>query len=159
MKYCFIADAAHIDKCKALGIEYIDQDQLKLKINAADKKAKDLKRWAKKYKLLFVSETLLKHLPKLGGPMFTKWGKFPLVVQNTDIVQNKIEEGLSTIKFQLKKVTNLGLAIGNVKLNEEQIRQNLTMSINFLVSLLKKGWTNISALTIRSTMGKPIKIY
>lgn len=159
MKYCFIADAAHIDKCKALGIDYVDQDTLKNKVNPADKKAKELKKWARKYKLIFISETLLKHLPKLGGPMFTKWGKFPLVIQNTDNVQAKIDEGLATIKFQLKKVTNLGLAVGHVSMNEEQIRQNLIMSINFLVSLLKKGWTNISALTIRSTMGKPVKIF
>jgi len=91
--------------------------------------------------------------------MFTKWGLFPAVVQPGDNVQAKIEEGLATIKFQLKKVTNLGLAIGHVKMNEEQIRQNLIMSINYLISLLKKGWNNIGALTIRSTMGKPVKIY
>lgn len=109
--------------------------------------------------MLFVSESLLRHVPKLGGPMFTKWGKFPIVIQTNENLQAKIDEGLSTIKYQLKKVTNLGLAIGNVKMNEDQIRQNLIMSINFLVSLLKKGWTNISALTIKTTMGKPVKIY
>ena len=102
---------------------------------------------------------MLKQLPKLGGPFFTKWGKFPLVIQPGDNVQAKIDEGLATIKFQLKKVINLGLAIGHVNLNEEQLRQNLLMSINFLVSLLKKGWNNIGSLTIRSTMGKPVKIY
>lgn len=72
LKICVIADANHIDKCKALGIEYIDQESLKLKINPADKQAKDLKKWVKKYKMLFISDTLLKNLPKLGGPQFTK---------------------------------------------------------------------------------------
>ena len=109
--------------------------------------------------MFFVSDTLLKNLPKLGGPMLTKWGKFPIVINSADNVQAKVEEGISTIKYQLKKVTNLGVAIGNVKLDEEQIRQNLITAINFLVSLLKKGWNNISSLTIRSTMGKPVKIY
>jgi large subunit ribosomal protein L10Ae len=118
-----------------------------------------LKKWAKKYKLLFISESLLKQLPKLGGSFFTKWGKFPLVVQPGENVQAKVDEGLATIKYQLKKVTNLGLAIGHVKMNDEQIRQNLLMSINFLISLLKKGWNNINSLTIRTTMGKPVKIY
>ena len=32
------------------------------------------------------------------------------------------------------------------RFSEEQIRQNLNMSINYLVSLLKKGWNNIQAL-------------
>jgi len=142
-----------------LGVEYIDADTLKLKINPSDKKGKDLKKWARKYKLLFISDSLLKQLPKLGGPFFTKWGKFPLVVQQGDNVQAKIDEGLATIKYQLKKVTNLGVAVGHVQMNEEQLRQNLLMSINFLVSLLKKGWNNVGSLTIRSTMGKPVKIY
>jgi large subunit ribosomal protein L10Ae len=159
LRICFIADANHIDKCKAAGVEYIDAETLKLKINPADKKGRDLKKWARKYKLLFISDTLLKNLPKLGGPFFTKWGKFPLVVQQNDSIKDKVDEGLSTIKFQLKKVTNLGLAVGHVAMNEEQLRQNLLMSINFLVSLLKKGWNNIGSLTIRSTMGKAVKIY
>lgn len=159
LKVCFIADANHIEKCKGLGIEFIDAEALKLKINPADKKAKDLKKWARKYKLLFISDSLLKNLPKLGGPMFTKWGKFPLVVSQNENIQNKIDEGLATIKFQLKKVTNLATAIGHVSMDKEQIRQNLLMSVNFLVSLLKKGWNNVGSLTIRSTMGKPVKIY
>ena len=159
LKICFIADANHIDKCKAAGIDYIDAESLKLKINPADKKGRDLKKWARKYKKLFISDSLLKNLPKLGGPFFTKWGKFPVVVSQNENVQDKIDEGLATIKYQLKKVTNLALAVGHVKMSEDQIRQNLLMSINFLVSLLKKGWNNVAALTIRSTMGKPVKIY
>jgi large subunit ribosomal protein L10Ae len=53
----------------------------------------------------------------------------------------------------------LGTAIGNVEQSEEEIRQNLTMSINFLVSLMKKGWQNVGTLYIKTTMGKSIKIF
>lgn len=148
-----------IDKCKAANVDYIDADTLKLKINPSDKKGRELKKWSRKYKILFISDSLLRQLPKLGGPFFTKWGKFPIVIQSSENVQDKINEGLATIKYQLKKVTNLGLAVAHVGMNEEQIRQNLLMAINFLVSLLKKGWNNIGSLTIRTTMGKPVKIY
>jgi large subunit ribosomal protein L10Ae len=40
----------------------------------------------------------------------------------------------------LKKVLCLGTAVATVALSEEEIRRNLNRSINFLVSLLKKGW-------------------
>lgn len=33
------------------------------------------------------------------------------------------------------------------------------MAVNFLVSLLKKNWQNVRTLTIKSTMGAPIRIY
>jgi len=132
---------------------------LKKKIDPADKKGKELKKWSGKYKLFFISETLLKQLPKLGGPFFTKWGKFPAVLQTTEDIKIKIEEGLSSVKFQLKKVLCLGVAVGNDIMTEEQIRTNVNMSINYLVSLLKKGWNNVKSLYIRTTMGKPVKLY
>jgi len=95
----------------------------------------------------------------LGGPFLTKWGKFPTVIQTNDDVRAKIEEGLQTVKFQLKKVLCLGVAVANASITEEQIRQNLNMSINYLVSLLKKGWNNIKSLYIRTTMGNAVKLF
>ena len=132
---------------------------MKKRIDPTDKKGKELKKWAKKFKLLFISESLVRQLPKLGGPFLTKWGKFPTVVQTNDDVKVKIEEGLQTVKFQLKKVLCLGVAVANAGMTEEQIRQNLNMSINYLVSLLKKGWNNIKSLYVRTTMGHPVKLF
>ena len=132
---------------------------MKKRIDPTDKKGKELKKWAKKFKLLFISESLVRQLPKLGGPFLTKWGKFPTVIQTNDDVKVKIEEGLQTVKFQLKKVLCLGVAVANAGMTEEQIRQNLNMSINYLVSLLKKGWNNIKSLYVRTTMGHPVKLF
>ena len=89
LKVCVIADAAHIDKCKKLNIDYIDADTLKKRIDPNDKKGKELKKWAGKYKILFVSESLVRQLPKLGGPLLTRWGKFPIVIKGDDDVKGK----------------------------------------------------------------------
>lgn len=158
LKVCVIADAKHVDQCKEAKIDYIEVDSLKTKINPNDKKGKDLKKWAGKYKILFMSETIVRQLPKLGGPLLTKWGKFPFVIKSNEKVRAKVDEQLASVKFQLKKVLCLGVAVGNVKMTEDQIRQNLTMAINYLISLLKKGWNNIKSLYIRTTMGKPVSL-
>jgi large subunit ribosomal protein L10Ae len=34
----------------------------------------------------------------------------------------------------------MAVAVGNEAMSEEQLRQNIMMALNFLVSLLKKGW-------------------
>ena len=72
---------------------------------------------------------------------------------------DKIEEMKHTVKFQSKKASCLGTSIGNVDLGEENVRQNLIMGINFLVSLMKKGWQNVGTLHIKTSMGKSIKIF
>lgn len=86
-------------------------------------------------------------------------GKFPSPVSHSDDLYGKIIEVKSTIKFQLKKVLCLGVAVGHVDMAEEQLAANLSLAINFLVSLLKKGWQNIGSLVIKSTMGKPYRLY
>jgi large subunit ribosomal protein L10Ae len=53
----------------------------------------------------------------------------------------------------------LGTAIGNVETGEENLRQNITMSINFLVSLMKKGWQNIGTLHLKTSMSKSYRIF
>jgi len=71
----------------------------------------------------------------------------------------KADELRSTIKFQLKKVLCLGVAVGHVKMNEDELVANIMLSINFLVSLLKKNWQNVKSLYIKSTMGVPQRLY
>jgi len=51
-----------------------------------------------------------------------------LVVQVQDIK--------ATIKFQMKKVLCLAVAVGNVQMTEDELVQNLNLAINFLVG----GW-------------------
>ena len=59
----------------------------------------------------------------------------------------------------MKKVLCMGTAVGTVAMSEDEIRRNMTMCINFLVSLLKKGWQNVKVLHIKTTMGKSFRIY
>merc|ERR1711879_965021 len=73
--------------------------------------------------------------------------------------KDKIGEMKATIKFQMKKVLCLAVAVGDVNMNDDQLVQNINMSINFLVSLLKKQWQNVRSLHIKSTMGPAIRLY
>ena len=156
LRICVIGDAAHLEEAKKIeGIETKDVEGLK----AFNKVKKDIKKWAKKYHVLLCTDTIVKQLTKLLGTILNKINRFPIPITHNEPLIKKIDEVKSSIKFQLKKVLCMGTAVGNLDLTEEQVRQNITMSLNFLVSLLKKGWNNIRTVHIKSTMGRVHRIY
>eukprot|EP00963_Diacronema_lutheri_P009314 scaffold840_cov344-Pavlova_lutheri.AAC.31 len=155
MKVCVLGDAAHCDEAKAIGIDSMDVAALK----AMNKNKKLVKKLSKKYHAFLASETVIKQIPRLLGPGLNKAGKFPTLVTHKEPLEGKVNEVKSSIKFQLKKVLCMGVAIGNVEMEPKEIAVNSQMSINFLVSLLKKNWQNVRVLYLKSSMGSPIRLY
>jgi large subunit ribosomal protein L10Ae len=122
-----------------------------------NKDKKLIKKWAKKYAVLLATGSLVKEIAKLA-PVLNRIGKFPQPVTHAEPLKKKIEDVRGTVKWQLKKVTNLNVAVGHQDMDDEQLRANIVMALNFLVSLLKKGWHNMKAINIKMTMGKAVKI-
>merc|ERR1712013_211700 len=88
-----------------------------------------------------------------------KAGKFPSLVTHSDDLNAKVLDLKSTIKFQMKKVLCLSVAVGHVGMAEDDLVQNVHLAMNFLVSLLKKHWQNVRSLHIKSTMGPVQRLY
>ena len=99
-----------------------------------NKNKKLVKKLAKKYDAFLSSETLLKQIPRLLGPGLSKAGKFPTPVGHAEDLTNKLTEVRSTIKFQLKKVLCLGVAVGHVQMTDEQVVSNVMMSTSTSLS-------------------------
>ena len=57
-----------------------------------------------------------------------KAGKFPTPISHSEDLTNKIVEVRSTIKFQLKKVLCLGVAVGHVQMTDDQVLANVMLS-------------------------------
>merc|ERR1712172_187338 len=154
-KVCLLGDQQHIDDAKERNIPAMSGDDLK-KLNKDKKK---VKRLAKSYDAFLCSDTLIKQIPRLLGPGLNKAGKFPRLITHTDDIEAKVLDLKSTIKFQMKKVLCLNVAVGNIEMTEEELAQNVHLAMNFLVSLLKKHWQNVKSLHIKSSMGKVQRLY
>ena len=76
-----------------------------------------------------------------------------MLTHNENMVA-RVNEGKSTIKFQMKKVLCLAVAAGHMKMTDDELVYSIHLAVNFLVSFLK-SWQNIQALYIKSTMGNP----
>ena len=157
LKICLIGDAKDLDIVKAQNIQVDAVDFDFLKTFNKDKKL--VKKWAKQYTMLLASDSLVKKIPTVLGPILNRIGMFPQVVTHNEDLRTKVDDSRASIKFQLKKVTCLAVAIGNEKMSEEELRQNISMGVNFLASLLKKGWHNLKSVHIKTTMGKPFKLF
>jgi len=155
LKCCMLGNAAHCEQADRIGIPHMSVDDLK-KLN---KNKKLVKKLAKRYDFFMASDNMIKQIPRLLGPGLTKAGKFPTLLSSSDDMQEKIDEVKSTIKFQMKKVMCLNVAIGNVEMEKQQIIVNTQLAANFLASLLKKQWQNIGQMYIKSTMGPPQQIF
>jgi large subunit ribosomal protein L10Ae len=135
LKICVLGDESHCDEAKANDIPYMDVEALK-KLNK-DKKL--VKKLAKKYDGFVASDSLIKQIPRLLGPGLNKAGKFPTMITHGDKMVDKINDIKGTIKFQMKKVLCLAVAVGHVEMSEDELAQNIFLAVNFLVSLLKKN--------------------
>jgi large subunit ribosomal protein L10Ae len=155
MAVCVLGDVKHCEEAQAMGVDAMTVDDLK-KLN---KNKKLVKKLAKKYAAFLASDSVIKMIPRLLGPGLNKAGKFPTLITHNDSLESKVNEIRSTVKYQLKKVLCLGVAVGNVAMSDKELYINIQMSVNFLVSLLKKNWQNVKTLHIKSTMGKPMRLY
>merc|ERR1712058_47165 len=154
-KVCLLGDQQHCDQAKSLGLDCMSADDLK-KLNKDKKKVKKL---AKSFDAFIASDTLIKQIPRLLGPGLNKAGKFPTLVTHNDDLRQKVDDLKATIKFQMKKVLCLSVAVGNVAMSEDELVQNVHLAMNFLVSLLKKHGQNVKSLHIKSTMGPVQRLY
>jgi len=156
-KVAIIGDAKHIEEAKAAGVPAMSQDDLK----KLKKDKKLVKKLAKSYSAFLASSSLIRMIPRLLGPGLNKAGKFPSVLGASDSIADKIEQQKCSIKFQLKskKTLCLGVPVANVTMKHEDIVTNITLSVNFLVSLLSKNWQQVKRLYLKSTMGPSHRIY
>ena len=155
LKVCVIGTIKHLEEAKALGIEGINKDDLK-KFN---NEAKLIKKWARKFDVLLVSESVNKDVTKSIGRYITSIGKLPVTIGERENVQEKINEMMRTIRFRVKKFPWLAQGFGVDTIGVEELRHNLTKAVNFLVSLLPKGWQNIKSLHVKTTMGQAQRLY
>jgi len=58
-----------------------------------------------------------------------------------------------------KKAMCMGVPVANVQMSPADIQANITLAVNFMVSLLSKNWQQVKRLYIKSTMGPSHRIY
>ncbi|XP_061058589.1 large ribosomal subunit protein uL1-like [Eubalaena glacialis] len=114
---CVLGDQQHCDEAKAVYIPHMGIKVLR-KLN---KNKKLVKKLAKKYDAFLASESLIKKIPRILDPCLSKAGKFPSVMTHNENMVAKVDEVKSTIKFQMKKVLCLAVAVGHMQMTDDEL--------------------------------------
>merc|ERR1740117_810076 len=95
LKICIIADEKHKDEIAKTqtDVEVVSLDDLK----KHNKDKKVIKQWAKKYSMLLASDTVLKKVPVVCGPILNRIGMFPQVVAHNEPINIKVEDYRSSV--------------------------------------------------------------
>lgn len=160
VKVCILGNKKDYDEAKKKGFSVMSMEDM-TKYKSKDKKLrnKKVKKLARQYTGFIASGNLIAKIPRVLGPGLSKAGKFPLVMDAGDTIEDKVAEIERTIKFQFKKEVCIGTAVGHLDLDPQQLKSNIITAINFLASLLKKNWQNIGSVTIKSNQGRAQLIY
>lgn len=148
MAVCLLGDQHDLDRAKHLGIDALSAHDLQ-KLN---RNKKLIKKLARRYHAFLASDTIIQQIPRLLGPGLSKVGKFPRPISHEDDLCAALVEIKSTIKFALRKATCMAVVVGNVGMGREELTSNVMLAINYLVSLLKKGFQNVGGLAIKASM-------
>ncbi|CAD7672157.1 unnamed protein product [Nyctereutes procyonoides] len=71
-------------------------------------------------------------------------GKFPSLLTYNENMVAKVDEVLC-----------LAVAVGHVKMTDDELMCNIPLAVNFLVSLLKKNWQTVPAPLLRHSLINP----
>jgi large subunit ribosomal protein L10Ae len=156
-KVCVLGNDKHMADAKEAGVDSMSVEDLK----KLKKGKKAVKKLANSYNAFLASSTLIRQIPRLLGPGLNKAGKFPAVLGANDDIGEKVRQAKGSVKFQLKskKTLCMGVPIANIGMSEDDIVNNITLAVNFLVGLLPKTWQQVKRLHIKTTMGKPVRVY
>ncbi|ETO29782.1 60S ribosomal protein L10A [Reticulomyxa filosa] len=154
-----LGNEEHLDEAKALGLDSRSLDELK-KINRDKKIVKNL---AKSYDQLIASATIIRQVPRLLGPTLNKMGKFPAAMRPNEKIQERVEGMNKQVKFSVKFKVGAPMCmsgpVGHVEMTPEQLEENITATVNYVISLMKKSWQNVKKVKFFTLVRNKMSIH
>ncbi len=131
-------------------------------LNYKDQK-KELKKLAEEYDYFIAQSNLMPKIAAVFGRVLGTKGKMPnpklgCVVPPNANLEPLVKKLITTVRLAAKKGNNLQLMVGKEDQPEEQIIENILTVYQATLKQLPNEMQNIKNITLKLTMGKPVKI-
>ncbi|MBU3896997.1 MAG: 50S ribosomal protein L1 [Nanoarchaeota archaeon] len=120
---------------------------------------KEVKRLAREAGAFIAEPSLMPLIGKQMGPILAPRNKMPKPVPPTiSDLAPIVKRNSNSVRIALKDSPVIQLPLGTEEMSDEDINENAMAVINSIKTILPKGTDQIKAITIKTSMGKPIKV-
>ena len=107
----------------------------------------------------FVAETgLMATIGKSLGVVLGPRGKMPRPIPPQADIERIIKSLTNLVPVRSKDRPTFHVPIGNVKMSQEQLAENLETILKRVESSLDRGYDNIASVWVKTTMGKSVRL-
>lgn len=156
---CAIVDDALVTEAKKTCDMVIPLETLP----AEAKKKRAMKKLARKMEFFITQPHLMKELAANLGKILGTKGKMPnpksgAVIPPKAPLQPIVDKLRKTVRLSTKNDAIIKCAIGDEKMSDEQIAENIITVYNAIVNVLPQKENNIKTLILKLTMGAPVRV-
>ncbi len=154
-KICVFASGDLALRSKSAGADLVIGRE-ELEAVAGDKKRqKDL---VKRYDFFLAEAPLMPIVGRALGPVLGPRGKMPTPIPPTADVAEQIRRHRKTVLVRLRGQPVLQCRIGDEKMPDEQIVENVRAVIEKMEGKLKRGIKSMGSLYVKTAMGPPVRV-
>lgn len=121
-------------------------------------KRKESRKLAKSFDFSLAEPKLMKLIGKILGPFLGPRGKMPKIVVDERQLEALIPRLEKSVRLRSKGSLCLQCSVGNEKMKDEEIAENIISVLNFVVSKLPEGKNNIKKIFVKFTMSSPVEV-
>ncbi len=151
---CFVGSGDLLLRAKNAGVDGV-VEPAKLESFAGNKK--DAKSLAKQYDFFLADTALMPRIGRILGQYMGPRGKIPTPVPPNAPIESLINRTRSAVRVRSRGSLGVGAKVGDRKLSDEQITDNILAMIQAVQKKLPNGDKNIKTVTVKTSMGKPAK--
>jgi len=151
---CIVADGDLALQAKNLGVKNVIDRQILDELSKDKKKAKKV---AKNCDVVLVQTDLMSVVGRVLGPALGPRGKAPLPLPPRVDLASLLERYKRLAIVRIKDQPQIQVRIGSEDNKPEELRENALAVLNTIENKLK-GLSNISAIYLKKTMSKPVKV-
>ncbi len=127
-------------------------------LEALGKSPKEIRKLACDHDFFLAEPPLMPLIARFLGKYLAPRGKMPQpIAPNADIAV-LLERFTRTAKLRIKENPVVLTKVGNIKMNNENVAENIEAIIHALEGKLEKGILNIRSAMLKTTMGKSVKV-